>query len=557
MKSLPFSVGTSKFLLIFAVFAGLAENVYGHGRLSTPRTRDQQLGRAVHQQNAPVPFTSQQVCRDLEPQIPETTLVAGSSIKTTFTYEAPHPGDCFYYLSYDTNSEPTKMQWFKIAQIRDCHLLSDYELTIPDWIPSSDHAVLRWEWYGLQQVYNVEIYVQCVDVKIVGSSTGVLGQPMVTIPGHLPPDNLNGKEYRFVYQPNAPFFFTGPELAKPAGSTGATTPPRFTTTVAPRPSTTTTTAPPPSGISNQVAGILRLELWDAEKDSKIQSLTSTENLLEYSIYPKVTIVAITCPKDVGSVEFLLNGKGFRIENASPYVMTEVTAAEIKSLILSPGSQEITAIAFSEVNKGGVEINRVSTKIFVVPRTVAPPPTTSSPPSIPEVIFSESNKAVIIESESVQYLPLGWSFQSTDPKHTGRGYLVWTGGDKPFASSDNSLKYKIEVHSPGVWNCRFRMRRDPIAGISGVHDFNDVWVRIDGGVWYKVFNLNPYSEWGWITKFDWLSTEFKGQENAWYSLTAGSHTLEIAGMSNQVKIDRIHLYLDKNPEDTAAEMKLAQ
>mmetsp|Transcript_25363 Transcript_25363/g.28215 ORF Transcript_25363/g.28215 Transcript_25363/m.28215 type:complete len:272 (+) Transcript_25363:49-864(+) len=199
--------------LTVLIWIALFVVVSGHGRLTVPTTRDMQAGKPIYQMHAPVlpvggQFTSEHRCRDIPFHGVTTTWTAGETYKTEWFFESAHPGDCFFYLSFD--DEKT---WMKIAQIRDCHLITSYDLLIPEWVPNGDKVVLRWEWYALQQVVNVEFYLQCADVKIVGGQPGqVRWDPVVTIPGNLP---LDASKYRKVYEPNAPFFFTGPAMARP------------------------------------------------------------------------------------------------------------------------------------------------------------------------------------------------------------------------------------------------------------------------------------------------------------------------------------------------------
>ena len=78
-----------------------------------------------------------------------------------------------------------------------------YEITLPTWLPSSDHAVLRWEWYSVQQVTDIEFYTTCADVTVVGTADSVdtfygKAQPVVTVSGtsHLP---TTADAYRKAY----------------------------------------------------------------------------------------------------------------------------------------------------------------------------------------------------------------------------------------------------------------------------------------------------------------------------------------------------------------------
>ena len=51
-----------------------------------------------------------------------------------------------------------------------------HSLTLPRWLPSCAHCVLRWEWTSVQQVSNVEFYVTCADVAVVGYPDKRMGE---------------------------------------------------------------------------------------------------------------------------------------------------------------------------------------------------------------------------------------------------------------------------------------------------------------------------------------------------------------------------------------------
>lgn len=78
---------------------------------------------------------------------------------------------------------------------------------------------MRYEWYALHVWPSIELYVDCVDVRIVGSASGQLPSPQVTIPGHLPLDggSSTSPKYRNEYDSSIAFFFTGPLLATLSG----------------------------------------------------------------------------------------------------------------------------------------------------------------------------------------------------------------------------------------------------------------------------------------------------------------------------------------------------
>ncbi len=99
--------------------------------------------------------------------------------------EAPHPGDCSIWLSYDTDKS-SPVNWIKIKDFPGClnpdggnPPAGNVDVAIPADLPDCDHCVLRWEWYAVQQVGNVEFYVNCADVKIVGGNNSC-GKPTKT-----------------------------------------------------------------------------------------------------------------------------------------------------------------------------------------------------------------------------------------------------------------------------------------------------------------------------------------------------------------------------------------
>jgi len=152
------------------------------------------------------------------------TVQAGENITTQWIFSALHPGDCFFYLSYDINKTEAEQAWFKISEIANCNGLSgiNYTITIPYWVPSGQ-AILRWEWYALHLVTTIEFYSQCADITIDGNPQGVIGTPLAYVPYHLPQNNSNLLNYRDPYNTNEAFFFTGPALAKPSAFVPAPT----------------------------------------------------------------------------------------------------------------------------------------------------------------------------------------------------------------------------------------------------------------------------------------------------------------------------------------------
>jgi hypothetical protein len=211
----------SKLMLLGLLGLAFVAQIAAHGHLSVPANRG--YLKRQDENNAPVafPLKSDFVCRDdgATPANLWTTLVAGQPANITWALEAAHPGDCFAYISYDISLPDTEKKWFKVAQFNKCNLqnLQTQRFTVPSYLPSCEHCILRWEWYALhlREINIVEFYSQCADVKIVGSSSGQLPTPQVKIPGHIP---MDAKFYRNDYKDPATVLFTGPPIATVGGA---------------------------------------------------------------------------------------------------------------------------------------------------------------------------------------------------------------------------------------------------------------------------------------------------------------------------------------------------
>lgn len=135
--------------------------------------------------------SSQFICRN-SPREPQITIVAGDTIEVEWTFTANHLGDGALYLSYGDN------KFFKIANFPEMNLSNNqfHTVHLPAWLPSAEHAVLRWEWYALHVFPTIEFYVQCTDVKIQGGgnamalSTIMAKSYSVVSPSTLPDNGL-------------------------------------------------------------------------------------------------------------------------------------------------------------------------------------------------------------------------------------------------------------------------------------------------------------------------------------------------------------------------------
>lgn len=212
----------SKLLMLLVVLLGAVYYVDAHGWMTNPVPRGQYASpkKRADEEYGPAsldPMHPNMVCHGDNTPIPESqrrTFVAGQKLNVTAEYNAKHPGDCFVYLTYDGALPDAQKKWFKIWEKHECDR-SDWDtITIPSYLPSASHAILRWEWYALHVMAagtgTVEYFVQCADAFIIGAQNGRLPQPQVNIPGHLP--RLTRTNYWDPYNSGS-MFFTGPALA--------------------------------------------------------------------------------------------------------------------------------------------------------------------------------------------------------------------------------------------------------------------------------------------------------------------------------------------------------
>lgn len=184
--------------LLFLLF----NQVTGHGRMSFPVPRlkisDGGINAPSYTCLGPI-FKSSATsmrCHDSKVGGISTVLTAGEPVNFQITFEAPHPGDCSIWLSYDTNFD-SPLNWIKLKDIPGClspngidtiQGVNTYSFILPEFLPSCENCVLRWEWYTVQQVSNVEFYVNCADVKIINNKNNNCAKPG-------PTTQINGIEH--------------------------------------------------------------------------------------------------------------------------------------------------------------------------------------------------------------------------------------------------------------------------------------------------------------------------------------------------------------------------
>eukprot|EP00808_Paulinella_micropora_P000153 g50152.t1 len=255
--------------------------VQGHARLTSPTPREYTWSGGS---NAPTytcagPIFGQAAgtsmrCHGSSQPGPIHTITAGGTLDVSFAVEANHPGDCAFYLSYDSD-KAAPAYWVKIASLPGCvngiryptdQLLTtsfpnagkiSLTLQLLAWLPPCDHCVMRWEWYTTQQVSSIEYYVNCFDVKISPNSNTCYPTPaeLTYINGidHLGECNVNSPAYYNPYVSNFnPNQARGPALWIPSGANCGVLP--ATTTQPPSTSQPLATNQPPPATTTQPTG---------------------------------------------------------------------------------------------------------------------------------------------------------------------------------------------------------------------------------------------------------------------------------------------------------------
>jgi hypothetical protein len=155
------------------------------------------------------------------------------------------------------------------------------------------------------------------------------------------------------------------------------------------------------------------------------------------------------------------------------------------------------------------------------------------PSVHAQGFCEQDGLIVMEIESAPP-GTGWLFENSSSGYTGTGYYRWDGGDQFNNPGLGIMSYTFTVANPGTYNFRIRNKHtDPDATME-----NDCWTRLDGGGWDKSYS-QVNNVWTWSTRFDLPGSDV----DASYVLSAGTHTFEISGRSQNFRIDRMHFYLD--------------
>ncbi|MBN1673067.1 MAG: chitobiase/beta-hexosaminidase C-terminal domain-containing protein [Kiritimatiellae bacterium] len=151
-------------------------------------------------------------------------------------------------------------------------------------------------------------------------------------------------------------------------------------------------------------------------------------------------------------------------------------------------------------------------------------------------FVEQDGLVVMEVESIPSTE-DWVQETENAGYSGAGYYRWNGPDHFDDPTHGVLEYPVRIVNAGTYHFRWHNRHDHPTDPT---EWNDTWVSMDDGVPVKCFQGNN-NVWNWVCAFEPSFGVFEYDPQ--FTLTAGYHTLRIAGRSYGHKIDRIHLYRD--------------
>lgn len=163
------------------------------------------------------------------------------------------------------------------------------------------------------------------------------------------------------------------------------------------------------------------------------------------------------------------------------------------------------------------------------------------PRAAETIFMEAGGQIVMEVESAP-LAGDWKAEKDLSGFSGESYYTWRSSANISREGQGILTYRIKVTTPGTYHLRIHNRHD----FPDATEENDCFTRLDEGKWVKTFS-SKRGGWTWTTSHEF---DHARKPPAEYELSAGLHTLQIAGRSKGFSIDRIHLYRDgiKNGTD---------
>ena len=157
------------------------------------------------------------------------------------------------------------------------------------------------------------------------------------------------------------------------------------------------------------------------------------------------------------------------------------------------------------------------------------------------VYQEEGGIVVVEIESTPPGP-GWAEETISTGFTFESYYRWNGGNNFNSPGSGVTGYRVNLSQGTKWFLSLHNRHDDPDDT----EENDVWVRADGGTWFKCFSNSAGGghpgAWNWDSRFD-----VGNQPPASWNLSAGEHLIEFSGRSHNFKMDRFHIHIQGHPD----------
>jgi hypothetical protein len=158
---------------------------------------------------------------------------------------------------------------------------------------------------------------------------------------------------------------------------------------------------------------------------------------------------------------------------------------------------------------------------------------------PDCLFLEQDGVIVMEVESGPFDHPDWRLENDVPTdYVSEGYMVWRGIEYLGTPGIAPAAFPLRVTNPGEYRLQILNWHQAPQN----DQENDVWVRMDGGSWVKVFS--PFSGiWSWPVVIDYGNHNFAEPV---FFLGAGDHVLELSARSKGFRMDRMDLHLPGAP-----------
>lgn len=166
----------------------------------------------------------------------------------------------------------------------------------------------------------------------------------------------------------------------------------------------------------------------------------------------------------------------------------------------------------------------------VPVTAVPTATpTPRPPVGDGQCYLEQNGQITFEFEELSTSG-AWVIENSIPGFVGSGYIRWNGPDYFGTPGNGVFKVDLQVSQPGEYFLNLRnLHNNPQSDLE-----NDVWVRVNGGSWIKVFSWDNSQGWNCASS---MELSHGNTPAAKFDLVNGFNRVEFSARSFNFRLDR--------------------